>query len=323
MLREPSLLARAVAALAVLLVPAAASAATSSHGPSHKPSEVLSPSAPSHGNACGSAPVEIVAGNEAAKVAFGRCDREPSAAAVDELSILSRPAAAARPTEPLDVLVKRHGAEIAPGVRRLDARLVDRLRLVADHFAKDGQTTRVDLVSGFRPRGSGSFHSSGRALDFRVEGVKNDALVAFCKTLPDTGCGFYPNDVFVHMDVRDEGTGHVAWVDANAPTDLHRDAARSSTTPAGGGAPEPAAVVQADRAPAERAACPAAALGLSLAVPVSAAGPTTVAAAPAAPAAAPATELPPLPGTQAGSAHPDKVSRAHHGRKTRPRHHAI
>jgi len=40
--------------------------------------------------------------------------------AVDQLSILGRPAAAARPTEPIATLAKIRGAEIAPGVRRLD-----------------------------------------------------------------------------------------------------------------------------------------------------------------------------------------------------------
>jgi hypothetical protein len=33
--------------------------------------------------------------------------------------------------------------------------------------------------------------------------------------LDDTGCGYYPNADFIHMDVRDPGTGHVAWIDAS------------------------------------------------------------------------------------------------------------
>ena len=72
-------------------------------------------------------------------------------------------------------------------------------------------------MSGYRPRSSGSYHQSGRALDFRIEGVTNEALVAFCKTMPDTGCGYYPNSLFVHMDARDVGAGHVAWIDVSKP----------------------------------------------------------------------------------------------------------
>ena len=48
-------------------------------------------------------------------------------------------------------------------------------------------------------------HSTGRAMDFRIDGVKNEDVVAFCKTINDTGCGFYPNSSFVHMDVREAG----------------------------------------------------------------------------------------------------------------------
>jgi hypothetical protein len=108
------------------------------------------------------------------------------------------------------------------GARRVDPRLVERLELVVDHFRKGDVTPRVLLVSGYRPRSSGSYHAKGRALDFRIEGVTNEALVAFCKTLPDTGCGYYPNSVFVHMDTREPGTGHVAWIDASRPGEAPR-----------------------------------------------------------------------------------------------------
>jgi hypothetical protein len=107
------------------------------------------------------------------------------------------------------------GPELAPGVRRIDSRLVERLELVVDHFRKEGQSARVVVISGYRPRNSGSYHGAARALDFRIEGIRNEALVTFCKTLGDTGCGYYPNGAFVHMDVRAPGTGHVAWVDTS------------------------------------------------------------------------------------------------------------
>jgi hypothetical protein len=86
-----------------------------------------------------------------------------------------------------------------------------------DHFRKEAKVEHVALISGYRPRSAASYHSTGRALDFRIDGVTNEALVAFCKTLPDTGCGYYPNSLFVHMDVRDPGTGHVSWIDVSRP----------------------------------------------------------------------------------------------------------
>jgi hypothetical protein len=44
----------------------------------------------------------------------------------------------------------------------------------------------------------------------------------FAKTLGDTGCGFYPNSSFVHIDVRDAGAGHVTWIDASGPGETPR-----------------------------------------------------------------------------------------------------
>ena len=40
-----------------------------------------------------------------------------------------------------------------------------------EYFHKDGETSHVVIVSGYRPRSSGSFHASGKALDFRLDGV--------------------------------------------------------------------------------------------------------------------------------------------------------
>ncbi len=144
---------------------------------------------------CVKAPVEVVSGAASAKLSLAKCDGAATPAGVDQLSTLAR----------------------APGARRLDAKLVERLELVVDHFRKGTEAARLVLVSGYRPRSAGSYHSTGRALDFRIDGVADDALVAFCKTLPDTGCGYYPNGGFVHMDVRDAGTGHVAWTDVSRP----------------------------------------------------------------------------------------------------------
>jgi hypothetical protein len=168
-------------------------------------------------SACLKPPVEVVAGKETATFSLAQCSGTAAALGVDQLSILARPASAPKPKESLTALGKMRSASLAPGIRRIDSRLVERLELVVDHFRKEGQPSRVTLFSGYRPRSVRSYHATGRAIDFRVEGVTNEALVAFCKTLSDTGCGYYPNSLFVHMDVREAGSGHVSWIDASHP----------------------------------------------------------------------------------------------------------
>jgi uncharacterized protein DUF882 len=149
---------------------------------------------------CVKAPVAIVAPSDSATFSLAKCDGSAAPLGVERLSTLAG----------------------APGGHRLDARLVERLELVVDHFRKGTEPARVVLVSGYRPRSAGSYHSTGRALDFRVEGVQNETLIAFCKTLPDTGCGYYPNSLFVHIDVRDPLTGHVTWTDLSRPGEAPR-----------------------------------------------------------------------------------------------------
>jgi hypothetical protein len=107
-------------------------------------------------------------------------------------------------------------------VRKIDVGLVERLQQIVDHFGKKGEPPRIAVISGYRPTSTGSYHATGQALDMRLEGVSNDALVAFCKTLPDTGCGYYPNSSFVHVDVRAPSTGHVYWIDTSGPGETPR-----------------------------------------------------------------------------------------------------
>ena len=218
---RPSFMAFSVTALALALAPSMASASTHADEGQrvHRTARITDsdPSREDHDaadHACRHAkpPVEIVAGGESASLSLERCDGQPIPASVDKLSILARPASASKPKEPL-AAGKAHGTEVAPGIRRLDPRLAERLQLVADHFRKDGETTKIVLVAGSKSRNAGSYHASGRAIDFRIDGADDEAVAAFCKTVQDTGCGFYPNGGFVHMDVRDTGTGHVAWID--------------------------------------------------------------------------------------------------------------
>jgi len=161
-------------------------------------------------------PIEFVRGAETDRFAVTRCDGASAPLAVERLSVLVRPETASRPAS-VEELSKVKGLDIAPGVRRIDPGLLARLQLIADHFAKPGMPERISIVSGYRPGSTGSFHASAQAMDFHLEGVPNEALVDFCKTLENTGCGYYPNSSFVHVDVRAPGSGHVAWIDTSGP----------------------------------------------------------------------------------------------------------
>lgn len=159
-------------------------------------------------------------------VSLTTCAGGAAPGALDAISILARPYDVAAPGDkPESVLAlpkKHHKAskalvsektEIAPGIRRLDPGMISRLQAIATHFP--GKT--ITMVSGYRPQSKGSPHQAARALDIRIDGVTNEALVAFCKTLQDTGCGYYPNSYFVHVDVRKAGAGHVYWIDVSGP----------------------------------------------------------------------------------------------------------
>lgn len=97
----------------------------------------------------------------------------------------------------------------------VDPRLIALLGVVSDHFG----SRPIEVISGFRPYKSTQYtkdsrHNHGKAIDFRVVGVPNTAVRDFCRTLRNTGCGYYPNSVFVHMDVRDRSE---YWVDYSRP----------------------------------------------------------------------------------------------------------
>lgn len=165
--------------------------------------------------ACSKDPVEIVRGPEIDRFELTTCDGKVAPEAVERLSVLVRPGSSPRPLESFAELAKKPGADLALGIKRVDGRLVARIQAVVEKFTKPGDVAKMSIISGYRPSSVGSKHASGRAIDFRLEGVKNEDVVAFCKTLNDTGCGFYPNSSFVHIDVRDEGAGHVSWIDAS------------------------------------------------------------------------------------------------------------
>jgi uncharacterized protein YcbK (DUF882 family) len=104
------------------------------------------------------------------------------------------------------------------GTRRVPERLLTQLYLVQQSF-----DAPIDVVSGYRHNArKTSRHFRGYAVDFRVKGVPVKRVWETCKRFKNTGCGYYPNSSFVHVDVRDPGAGHVSWIDASGPGRLSR-----------------------------------------------------------------------------------------------------
>ncbi len=96
--------------------------------------------------------------------------------------------------------------------KMLHPRLIHMLQRVSERYP--GST--FEIVSGYRPhqKGHESRHAMGRAMDFRIPGVPNRELYQFCTKLPNSGCGYYPNSVFIHMDARERPT---VWTDYSRP----------------------------------------------------------------------------------------------------------
>lgn len=141
------------------------------------------------------------------------CDGSVSADTLDRLSTLLRPRGVARPELPLpsEPNAARPG-EWVDGVKLAHPRLIWVLQRVAQAFP----WRAIYIVSGYR-RDSHGYHPRGRAADIFVHGIDNAVLFGFCRTLNDVGCGYYPNNKFVHLDVREFGSKHPSWVDIAEP----------------------------------------------------------------------------------------------------------
>ena len=98
-------------------------------------------------------------------------------------------------------------------------RLALLLAAISDHFGG----REIQVISGRREAGGytreSSRHTSGHATDIRVRGVPRRAVWDYCRTLADTGCGYYPRSTFVHVDVRSRAG---QWVDWSGPGDRAR-----------------------------------------------------------------------------------------------------
>lgn len=111
----------------------------------------------------------------------------------------------------LDVLSSMMGCASSDPTCRAHPRLALLLFEISEHFG--GRP--IHLVSGIREArrytSKSSRHTKGRAADIQVEGVSERAVWNYCRTLRQTGCGYYPNSVFVHVDVRDQDAQWVDW----------------------------------------------------------------------------------------------------------------
>src|SRR6187402_815271 len=96
----------------------------------------------------------------------------------------------------------------------LDRRTLQLAVRAALHF----HVTEVQVVSAYRKPGRRREgpHASGKAIDFRLPGVKARTLASYLRTLPRVGVGVYthPKTSFVHLDDR-ERSFH--WLDASPP----------------------------------------------------------------------------------------------------------
>jgi len=157
-------------------------------------------------------------GREVRQIELVDCEGKPAAGGRRALSIMARLRGSPIPKIADGEIVpelrpKPRPGEVSRGVRLVDPGLLVRLRSISEHFG----AKPLSVVSGYRPQSNGSLHQHAKALDIRVHGVANTEVVAFCRTLADTGCGYYPNSTFVHVDVRKKGTGSVSWIDASGP----------------------------------------------------------------------------------------------------------
>ncbi len=161
---------------------------------------------------------------ESQRVSLMFCDGRAVPAALDTISVLSRPHGVDAPdARTLRAYARRLArrprrgeaaadpAYVVDGVLRVAAGLVPRLAKIAERFA--GKP--IEIVSGWRPtERASSRHHHGRAIDLRVRGVSREALRDFARSLDETGVGYYPNSVFVHVDVRER---RAYWVDRSGP----------------------------------------------------------------------------------------------------------
>jgi len=99
----------------------------------------------------------------------------------------------------------------------IEPRLLDVVYRIQTHFGAQ----EVRFISAYRtPRGRGSNHGHGRAMDLIVPGATDDAVARFARELGYCGVGIYPTSGFVHVDVRARS---YFWVDSSGPGRRNRE----------------------------------------------------------------------------------------------------
>jgi hypothetical protein len=145
------------------------------------------------------------------------CDGSIAPFALDRISVLARVPGTANPGLPLPADPTPSAEwpeEWVDGVLLLHPRLLWLTQRIGEAFPR----RTIQILSGYRRDARlTSPHRRGRALDIRVTGVDNETLFAYCRSLKDVGCGYYPYHSFVHVDVRPAGGKAVYWVDASEP----------------------------------------------------------------------------------------------------------
>jgi hypothetical protein len=145
------------------------------------------------------------------------CDGNIDVDALDRISSLARIIGQTRPDLPLPNEPnppEEWPDEWVAGVRLLHPRLLWILQRIGEAFPR----RTIHIISGYRRDARDSSpHRNGRALDLFIRGLPKEQLFAYCMTLGDVGCGYYPYHPFVHVDVRPFGSPKIYWVDASKP----------------------------------------------------------------------------------------------------------
>jgi LysM repeat protein len=105
---------------------------------------------------------------------------------------------------------------------RIDPKLIRLIASVSDKFG--GREMRI--VSGYRTKSfvAASKHKQGKAIDFSIPGMPNEALRDYLRTVDGVGVGYYPNSSFVHLDVRGYNS---YWIDYSGPGQAPRKGKKS------------------------------------------------------------------------------------------------
>jgi hypothetical protein len=158
-------------------------------------------------------------GGEADVFHLTDCDGAIRDDGLERLSVLARPPGVERPPLPLP----EEPSAAVPGEWVAHVRLLPpRLALVVQRLAEAFPYKPIYLISGYRPGSGHGFHAQGNALDLFVMNVPNERVYKLCRKMNDMGCGYYPNNKFVHIDARPPGTGKAYWIDVSAPGEPSR-----------------------------------------------------------------------------------------------------